>query len=149
MKPLSPKEFTLQIEALLKAKKMMKMDFMRAIDKPLSYFSAWSKGEKRPYYDDLAVMADVLGVTTDVLVYGQSQTSIELTSHRKTELQALLNESETEELTASIVPLIRWYSAIVKAIPQPIKPESIVPIHNELLRRFDKAVKNLSIREIK
>lgn len=59
-----------RIEALLKEKKLPKLEFYKQIPITPSAFSLWKKGETSPTKENISRMADILGTTEQYLMFG-------------------------------------------------------------------------------
>lgn len=59
-----------RIEALLKEKKLPKLEFYKQIPITPSAFSLWRKGETNPTKENISRMAEILGTTEQYLMFG-------------------------------------------------------------------------------
>ena len=59
-----------RIEALLKEKKLPKLEFYKQIPITPSAFSLWRKGETSPTKENISRMAEILGTTEQYLMFG-------------------------------------------------------------------------------
>lgn len=74
-------EFGKQLKELTKESNINLRELFESTDTPYQYLSLWIKDDRRgrtPYYSEVAVWAEIIGVPVEVLIFGDEKKSIRI-----------------------------------------------------------------------